>query len=101
MALVRVSFVGGGAGVAQSLLDFVSRNQVPAQLIGDAMEVSVSSFEECRRLGSHIAQFISGSEEVLPLRVDGPGADSTLRRLGTPDDCEMISGLLASSARLQ
>jgi hypothetical protein len=63
--------------------------------------VSASTIDECNRLGTRIADFIVSRDGAHPLRIDGPGADSTLYELKTWKDAEVIASMCRSAARLE
>jgi hypothetical protein len=63
--------------------------------------MTASTFDECHRLGTQIADFIASRDGAYPLRIDGPGADSTLYELKTWKDAEVIASMCRSAAWLE
>jgi hypothetical protein len=65
------------------------------------VQVPARSTAECRRAGKAVAAWVEQVPIDFKLRIDGPFADSTLHRLGTEYDEEIISESIEAAAYRQ
>jgi|SRR5215510_5113865 len=65
------------------------------------VRIPATTMADCRQAGKIIAAWVKESPHDFKLRIDGPRADSTLHRLRTSYDEEMICESIAAAVGLQ
>jgi hypothetical protein len=101
MATLSVDFPRASEEYFNAFAAHLAARGEPIKRTGTSLEVNASTVDECGRLAVQIAEFIEARPETEPLRIDGPGATSTLYQVKKPNDTEMISSMLLSAAFLQ
>jgi hypothetical protein len=100
MAFVTVEVLGGGSGADDNLIAALADTNLLPERFEHGVRISVATFEDCDEVGKTIAALI-GDRQGIKLRIDGPGATTTIHQLGRENDAKVIAGYVATCAHLQ